>query len=260
MNNPLLIIPTYFSKQEALDVFKTCIDSIRKTTDAEVFIIDDCSPDKDLLNEAHTYSTHYYSGITWSMNEVNSGFAKTVNVGLRKCVEEKRDAVLVNQDLEFVEQGWLEQMGSHDSDIVGALLLYPNMLIQHAGIYFSAMSRTFNHRFLYCMPNTPEALVEAKCPVTGALQYIKYETLVEVGLYDEKFFLGYEDVDYNLRVLFNGGECLYDPKVKALHHESLIRKGVNNDKQIESLRYMMMKWQDADFASYVPTMLEKRTV
>lgn len=257
MNNPLLIIPTYFSKPEALEVFKKCIDTLRNTTDAEVFIVDDKSPEDVLLEQAVRY-THQYANITWEYNTENSGFAKTVNHGLRKCLKEKRDGVLVNMDLEFIEAGWLEQMGSNEAAITGALLLYPNMLIQHAGIFFSAITRTFNHRFLYCMPNTPEALVPAKCPVTGALQYIKYETIQEIGLYDEEFFLGYEDVDYNLRVLFADGECVYDPKVKALHHESLIRKGIQNDKQVESLRYMMKKYENVHFAGYVPTMLEGR--
>jgi len=249
-------MPSFFAKQEVLDVFKDCVDSIRRTTDAEIFLVDDYSPDKNLLNEACDYTTDFVN-TSWVIKPENSGFASTVNVGLRKCLEEKRDAVLLNIDLEFFEQGWLEQLASNDSDVTGALLLYPNKLIQHGGIYFSHLSRSFNHRFLYCLPSTPEALVPAKCPVTGALQYIKYETLEEVGIYDEKFYLGYEDVDYNLRVLFNGGECRYDPKVIALHHESLIRKGINNHRQMESLTYIMKKYEHTNFAGFVPSMLEK---
>jgi GT2 family glycosyltransferase len=256
MNNPLLVIPVYIGDKKHLEVFEACIKTLRKTTDADVLCVDDFSPDKEMLSQAVEF-TEKYQGIDWSFNEVNSGFAKTVNVGLRKSLEEKRDCVLVNADLEFIEIGWLEQMGSNQSDIIGAMLLYPNKLIQHAGIYFSILTRTFNHRFLYCMPNTPDAMLPAKCPVTGALQYIKYETLKSTGIYDENFFMGYEDVDYNLRVLFDGGECLYDPNTKALHHESLIRGGIKTQEQKESLMYMMQKYQNKDFKGYVPTMLER---
>jgi len=255
MNNPIIIIPTYFSKQEALDVFKNCINSIKATCDADILCVDDCSPNKDLLDQAQHY-TVYEGGVNWSNNEINSGFAKTVNVGLNYCINSGRDAVLVNQDIEFVESGWLEKMADNDYDITGALLLYPNMLIQHAGIYFSSINRVFNHRFLFCLPNIPEALEPCDCPVTGALQYIKLETLKKYGLYDENFFLGYEDVDYNLRVLMGGGKVLYDPEVRALHHESLIRRGVNNEKQMESLQYMMNKYAGKSFVGFVPTMLE----
>jgi GT2 family glycosyltransferase len=259
MNNPLLVIPTYFAKQEAYDVFEECIDSIRKTTDADVLCVDDCSPDKSLLEAAQNY-TNNVDGVEWHENKINSGFSKTVNVGMKRGQEEKRDIVLVNSDIQFIEAGWLEQMANNDASIVGALLLYPNMLIQHAGIYFSIISRTFMHRFLYCMPNTPAANVPALCPVTGALQYVKYETIKEIGIYDENFFMGYEDVDYNLRALFAEGTCLYDPKVKAIHHESLIRKGVNNHKQVESLKYMLKKYENIHFSGYVPTMLEREVI
>jgi GT2 family glycosyltransferase len=251
MNNPLLIIPTYFTTENHLNVFENCIKTLRKTTDSEVLCVDDFSPDKKLYERARNI-TYEYANIGWHQNLNNSGFAKSVNVGLNLCLNHNRDAVLVNQDIEFKEIGWLEQMASSKSDIVGGLLLYPNSLIQHGGIYFSPITRTFNHRFLYCFPSTPAALKPAKAPVTGALQYIKYETLDKIGVYDENFFLGYEDVDYNLRVLLEGGECLYDPKVKALHHESIIRKGFKNEKQVESLKYMMEKYADKDFAGYVP--------
>jgi GT2 family glycosyltransferase len=243
--------------EKHLEVFKSCIETLRKTTDAEVICCDDFSPNKKLIEEAVEF-TQKHKNISWHFNELNSGFAKTVNVGIRKSLEEKRDCVLINADIEFVEIGWLEKMASNDSDIIGALLLYPNKLIQHAGIYFSILTRTFNHRYLYCMPNTPEALEPALCPVTGALQYIKYDTIQQIGLYDENFFMGYEDVDYNLRVLLNGGECLYDPEVKAMHYESLIRAGEQTQKQQDSLLYMMQKYNGTDFAGRVPTMLERK--
>lgn len=256
MNNPLLTIPVFLNDQTHLDVFKACINTLRKTTDAELICCDDKSPSKELLEQAVEY-TQDFKDIEWHFNKENSGFAKTVNVGLRKALEEKRDVVLINADIEFVDIGWLEKMGQNDSDLIGALLLYPNNLIQHAGIYFSILTRTFNHKYLFCPPTTPQALVPAKCPVTGALQYIKYDTMQQIGLYDEEFFMGYEDVDYNLRVLFNGGECLYNPEVKAFHYESLIRAGQQTQKQQESLIYMMTKYQNKDFSGFVPTMLER---
>jgi GT2 family glycosyltransferase len=255
VNNPLLIIPTYFSSEKHVKVFEECITTIRNTTNAEIICVDDCSPDDELYEKARAV-TYTYANIDLVQNRENSGFAKTVNVGLRRALKEKRDAVLVNQDMEFREEGWLEQAASHDADIVGGLLLYPNGLIQHAGIYFSTISRAFVHRFGMCFPKVPAALRIAECPVTGALQYIKYETLEKFGIYDEKFFLGYEDVDYNLRVLLGGGKCLYDPRVIAIHHESIIRKDYKNHMQVESLRRIMEKYRGVDFSGLVPSSME----
>ena len=107
--------------------------------------------------------------------------------------------------------------------VVGARLLYPNGCIQHAGVFFSARTRAFWHRCQYGPADLPEALVPVLCPVTGALQLIRHETLATVGLYDEEYRMAYEDVDYCLRVFESGLQCIYEPSVCAVHHESVFR-------------------------------------
>ena len=84
---------------------------------------------------------------------------------------------------------------------MGPLLLYTNGLVQHAGVYFSVITRRFDHRYRLA----PRALAQVQkgitCPVTGALQYIRYETIKKIGIYDENFKMGYEDIDIS-----GGGE------------------------------------------------------
>ena len=50
--------------------------------------------------------------------------------------------------------------------------------------------------------------------MTAALQFIRWETLEQVGLYDEGYRLCFEDVDYCLRVFEAGLECIYEPTVR----------------------------------------------
>ena len=159
---------------------------------------------------------------------VNEGFSKTVNVALRQALEAGQDAVLVNAEVEFIDSGWLDVMrarvGEDDApaSVVGARLLYPSGLIQHGGIFFSLL-HVFDHRFRYAPADLPEALYALTAPVTGALQLIRHEALTEVGLYDESFQMGLEDVDFCLRVFESGRSCVYEPTVRAFHHESLFR-------------------------------------
>ena len=47
--------------------------------------------------------------------------------------------------------------------------------------------------------------------------------LERVGPYDPEFRMGYEDVDYCLRVFQAGFACVYEPAISAIHHESLFR-------------------------------------
>ncbi len=231
-----------------------CIGSLRQTTDEEVLIVDDGSP-------AEQIDTYYRELVDWHdrisvhRKEENEGFSKTVNIGLARALSEGRDACLVNADIEFKEKGWLEECQKTEADIIGALLLYPNLLIQHAGIYFSTITRNFNHRFTSSPPNLPAAQELCECPVTGALQYLRHSVLADIGIYDEEFKLGFEDVDYMIRAIKGGHKSVYNPKVKAIHHESYFRKN-KNDKikrwEHESLVRLLTKYKNVDFEGIAP--------
>lgn len=256
MSKPLITIPSYITKEEHCDVLKRCVKSLVDSAEAEIYIVDDCSPyDSKKLHHLYTYLEETYGAGSVRKPE-NSGFAATVNYGLNRGLAEERDVVLVNADMEFKDYNWLRHAQETEADIVGGLLLYPNFLIQHAGIYFSAITRNFDHRFVGAAPNLPAAQDLCECPVTGALQYIRYETLKDVGLYDEGFFLGHEDVDYCLRAILADKKILYNPKVKAIHYESLFRSESHEEEQRESYLRLVEKYEDTNFFNLVPTMLK----
>jgi GT2 family glycosyltransferase len=139
--------------------------------------------------------------------------------------------------------------------VVGGLLLYPTGLIQHAGIYFSLLTRTFDHLYKYGPGNLPEALKMRVAPVTGAFQYIRNETLQLIGLYDEKFHMAHEDVDYCIRVFLAGLQCVYNPNVRAYHFEAMFR-GRPSPKleqwQALSWMYFAEKYATQSFSGLVP--------
>lgn len=250
---PLAIVPTYLSSPEDLEVVTECLESLRRTAPAEtldVLAVDDCSPETVQVDALESVSLKLAFELV--RKEENTGFSSTVNVGLRRALEAGQDAVLVNADLEFIQPGWVEVMQAQRclrtdglASVVGGLLLYPSGLIQHAGIYFSVLHRHFDHIFKYAPMSLPEAQSPNSCPVTGALQFIRHECLTTVGVYDEEFKMGWEDVDYCLRTVFSGRECVYQPAIKAWHHESLFR-GRGSEKverwQNESWKRMMEKW------------------
>jgi GT2 family glycosyltransferase len=143
---PLAIIPTYVRATHDVEVFETTLRTLRETAgDAcDVMVVDDRSPDDDLRN-ALARACHRYDALPLVRKKENEGFARTVNVGLKMCLREGRDAVLVNADIEFgLTKDWLglmQRQRCHDAldapaSVVGGLLVYPNGLIQHGGIYF----------------------------------------------------------------------------------------------------------------------------
>jgi O-antigen biosynthesis protein len=228
----LAIVPTYLRAEPELEVLLKCLVSLQASApDAQVLVVDDHSPDAELARLAELAAGEL--GMAFVRKDENSGFSATVNVGLEVARASGADAVLVNADIEFTQAGWLDVMlrrcdrQGRPAAVVGARLLYPNGLLQHAGVYFSLLERAFAHRFLHGPGNLPEALMPCLCPVTGALQLIRHETLMTVGLYDETFGLGFEDVDYCLRVFDAGLDCIYEPGATAIHHESLFRGNAN---------------------------------
>jgi GT2 family glycosyltransferase len=263
---PLAIIPNYVTEAMDLEVIRTCIETMRGTVgDAcDLMVVDDGSPAQDYA-QAVKHLTEEAGGV-YHGKDKNQGFSKTVNIGLRRALQEGRDAILVNADIEFLTDTWLDlmlkQKANDDSDrlasIVGALLVYPNGLIQHAGIFFSLLYREFDHIYRYAPADLPEARQARTCPVTGALQFIRHECLAELGVYDEDFRMGWEDVDYTIRAWNSGRSIVMQPGVKAIHHESFFR-GRSNTKvekwQQESWLYFCRKHANQSFAEFVPSLI-----
>lgn len=255
------IMPTYLRSQQDVDLTMTAITSFYGTTsDTPLLVVDDGSPFQEGLKEIQNLiGTEGFPGLALYAKPDNEGFSKTVNYGLRRALEQEADALLINADIEFFEKGWLEAMDAREESVVGALLLYPNGVIQHAGIYYSIIGRVFDHRFKLAPPNLAAANIPEICPVTGALQLVRLECLQEVGFYDEEFRLGWEDVDYCHQVFKSGRKCVYEPEARAYHHESMFR-GTNPSQQIldwtfESWQYLHVKHAGHDFSEYVPTFL-----
>lgn len=268
MPKPLAIVPTYVRKMIDVEVFETMLTSLRATAEdtVDVMVVDDGSPAPDLVKALREICGRFEAILMEKKH--NDGYSHTINVGLRKCLLEGRDAITVNSDIEFgLTKDWVGLMqrqqrsnGEGPASIVGALLIYPSGLIQHGGIYFSMLTRDFGHRYAYGPGTLAEAQIAAVCPVTGALQFIRHECLQQVGLYDESFKLGWEDVDYCVRAWLSGRECVYQPGIRAVHHESFFRGQGRADDKIarwtnESWMRFVAKYAEVSFAEFVPNML-----
>jgi GT2 family glycosyltransferase len=259
----LCVVPAFLRSDEELDVLLRCLVSLATTApDARVLVVDDHSPERQLVANLKVACDEL--GFELAAQPSNEGFSTTVNVGLRRALAEGWDAVLVNADIEFIDAGWLDRMrartdaSGRPAAVVGARLLYANGTIQHAGVFLSLLNRDWMHRYQYGPNDLPEALVPCRCPVTAALQLIRHETLVEVGLYDEGYKMCFEDVDYCLRVFEAGLECIYEPSARAFHREKYFR-GKPSEKvrqwTLDSTARMRAQWGDKDLSRWVPEVL-----
>lgn len=83
--------------------------------------------------------------------------------------------------------------------------------------------------------------------VTGCGMMIRRKCLEEVGLFDERFFMYYEDLDYCLRVRSSGYRALVVPRARLWHRVATSSGGSNSPME----RYYMARGSVLFFRKYV---------
>jgi GT2 family glycosyltransferase len=135
---------------------------------------------------------------------------------------------LVNNDIEVINAGWLEEMISMalqaNVGAVGAKLLYPDDTIQHGGVVLGVggiASRAHKH-FPNTMPGyfARARLRNAMSAVTAGCLLIRQSIYKEVGGLDEQLHVAYNDIDFCLRVRQAGYRNVWTPYAELYHHES----------------------------------------
>jgi N-acetylglucosaminyl-diphospho-decaprenol L-rhamnosyltransferase len=79
--------------------------------------------------------------------------------------------------------------------------------------------------------------------VAGAALFLRREALDDVGLFDEGFFIYFEEVDLCLRVRQAGWDVRYFPEVTVVHHESQFSVDIPERRINEMWRGRRRYWQ-----------------
>ena len=240
---PVTIVIPSFADAELVSAL---VDGIRRTTPAEnvsLIVADDAT------GPEHVTALRAIDGITVLAGDVNAGFAANVNRGLR-AADPDPDVVLLNSDVMPIA-GWLEALQyaleqRQQAGIAGAKLLYPDGRIQYAGTIRNATApEWFDHRYRGKPADWgPADISGPTLAATGACMYIRREVLDTIGLFDEAYGMGYEDVDYCLRAWQAGFEVLYAPSAQLHHYESLVRGTEQGERELRSQQVFWERWSD----------------
>ncbi len=235
-----VVIPSYRDAERVA----TLVASIRRTVPAgavRVIVADDAS------GPEHVRALRAIAGVEVLAGEENAGFAANVNRGLRAC-DPARDVVVLNSDTE-ARPGWLaclQYAASQEDDVgvVGGRLLYPDGRIQFAGTVRNlGAPEWFDHRYRFKPEDWgPAALAGPVLAVTGACMYLTREALERVGLFDERYPMAYEDVDWCLRAWQAGLRVMYFPAASLYHHESVTRGTEVGERERVSQRVFWERW------------------
>lgn len=213
------------------EILKKCLDSLLKLTDYpnyKVIVVDNGSSDNSV-----EFVKNNYKNVDILALDKNYGFSGGNNKGIKYAKEKYNPDyfLLLNNDTEIIQRDWLKKLvksaKKFNADIVGCKLLYPNRTIQHAGINVTFLSE---HIGRYESENKYSE-IRFVGAVTFACVLIKKKVFEKIGLLDEIFFSGHEDIDFCFRARKNGFKILYNGKVKLIHYESVSYKKIFNEKR-----------------------------
>ena len=149
----------------------------------------------------------------------------------RVGVEASRNEVLclLNDDVYPVAQDWLDRMLAQavrsDVAVVGALLLYPDRTIQHAGIVVGKSWHPAHiGRARVDSPFWPWlGMTREVTAVTGACMATRRMIWDELGGFDFRFPVNYNDVDLCLRAGERGYRVILEARAILTHEEGQTR-------------------------------------
>jgi O-antigen biosynthesis protein len=159
----------------------------------------------------------------------NAGFAAANNAGISQSLAPL--VLLLNSDVIPVGPGWLGRMTSFydstpDIGALGPKLLFEDLSIQHAGMYFKRERDTGlwgnMHYFKGFHREFTDACVSRPVPaVTGACMMVARDLYLDVGGLNDVYVQGgYEDSDFCLRVAQKGRRNWYLADVELYHLEA----------------------------------------
>jgi GT2 family glycosyltransferase len=158
----------------------------------------------------------------------NLGFAGGNNVGIRHAIEQGADYVwLLNNDTIVDPSALVELVNvakERDSvGIVGSKIYFYSQpdVIWFAGGLIRKLRGTSIHRGHREKDEGQYNKISEVDYITGCSLLIKREVVAKVGLMDERFFLLFEEVDWNQRVKEQGYGILYVPFSKVWHKVSM---------------------------------------
>ncbi|MFZ3583937.1 glycosyltransferase family 2 protein [Loktanella sp. DJP18] len=233
-----VIIVNYRTADLTAAAVESVLHYYRGNAQVEVHVVDNASPGDDAATLARTHSDQGWGPqVMLYPQTANRGFGCGNNVVLRAICERaippdfafllnpdarlKNDAIaLLMQVLEkhpkvgFVGAG----IQNDDGTTATSAFRFPNALNTFVeAVNFGPLSRPFSNKLVSMPRDTKEGRVDW---VSGAAFMIRLDALKDVRLFDEDFFLYFEEVELMHRAANKGWLTYFAPNAKVIHVQS----------------------------------------
>ncbi len=217
-----LVLVTYNHRDDV----SGCLESIyaQTRTPADVIVVDNASQDG-----TSEFVGSRYPRVVVIRNDRNVGYGAANNQGIARTRTPLVAAV--NPDVRL-DPEWTEEMllvmGEHPecAAMEGKLLLAePPGLLNSGGSRLNFLG--FGCTTGYGKEDGAGVRAERVSYPSGAAFVVRKEAFLQIGGFDESYFLYHEDVDLGLRLQVSGWSILYVPRARATH---AFRSGLNEEK------------------------------
>lgn len=246
-----IIIPNKDQKE----ILERCIESIIQKTDYknyEIIIVENNSTTNEIFEYYKTIEQRENIRVVIWKDKFN--YSAINNFGVKYANGEY--LLFLNNDIEVIRENWLSEMLANvqrkEVGIVGAKLLYPDNMVQHAGVIIGmggiAGHPLSRHPADDCGYFARGIIQQNLNAVTAACMLTKKEVYEKVKGFEEKLAVAFNDIDLCLKVRKAGYLIVYDPEALLYHHESISRgkeDTLEKRNRFEGeVDYMAKKWKD----------------
>lgn len=226
-----IIIVNYNQK----NLTKICVEGIlklRPKIDYEIIVVDNASTDQS-QETIKQLSKSVNIPFKFILNKKNLGLAKACNLGIKEA--KGKYILILNPDIVVLENS-IEKLYQFMEEnplvgVCGPKLLNPDKSIQTSYFrfpqwYIPLLRRTFLGKFSWAKKRLTEYMMtdfdhqkdQEVDWLLGACLMIRKKALEEVGLFDERFFLYFEDVDLCRSMKKAGWKVYYYSGAEMVHY------------------------------------------
>ncbi|MFA5891184.1 MAG: glycosyltransferase family 2 protein [Actinomycetota bacterium] len=192
-----------------------------RDTGVDAIVVDNASGDGsvDAIRDA-------YPGVVMIENGVNAGYAGGNNTGIRLALDRGTDAVLVLNSDVVVEPGALDLLTQALLDHPEWGIAAPVSLCRDdpSIVDFYRATVDLDHLAVHAQGRDEPLGELGDCETdyaTGSAMLIRRSLIEEIGLFDERFFLVWEDVDFGVRARAAGSRIGVVARARVHHGRSV---------------------------------------
>lgn len=249
------LISVLIPNRDQKETLEKCLNSIwDKTTysNYEILVVENNSTSEEIFRYYREIKKRpNVRVITWK-GEFN--YSAINNFGEKSARGEY--LLFLNNDVEVINPRWMEELLGNcqrrEVGIVGAKLYYPDDTIQHAGTIIG-IGGIAGHAFLNMPRSRTGYLHKASIQmdlsaVTAACMMMKRSVFRQLGGFEERLAVAFNDVDLCLRTVQAGYLVVYNPAVELYHYESKSRGAEDSEEKVRrfqtEIEFMRNRWMD----------------